>query len=390
MTHPDEKLKELGIELADVKPFHPAVALGVITEGNMLYCCGSTTTDPKWKGRVGDVYTTAEGYQAARECAIAQLAIAKSMIGDLGRIKRVVKVLGMVNAAPGFTETPQVIHGVSEFYFEIFVRRAFMLAPRLACRRCRVMSRSRSRRSSRSNPSRFPRRDQRSARKTTGEPSRLPGRRSSAVSYELLAYPHSVDATLVVAVPQHGTSTLGRYTRTVHPISVSDFAHSEYPNRLCRHRDRPRLDQPRVALMIQHIDRHSALQCLPRQRVRRPARRRVQHQHPLRDRQQIRIPDRRVLSRDAITFHTWRRHDRHSPIGDPRLDRLPKLAAVESSTFVKRPRWANRDRLGATQEDFEALSFKPRMEAANEYSSRLSQGDSKIIGWKQCRRQNLR
>lgn len=117
--HPEDKLKELGIELPDLKPFHPAVALGVLTESNLLYCCGSTTTDPKWKGRVGDVYTTAEGYQAARECAIAQLAIAKSVLGDLGRIRRVVKVLGMVNVAPGFTETPQVIHGVSEFYFEV-------------------------------------------------------------------------------------------------------------------------------------------------------------------------------------------------------------------------------------------------------------------------------
>ena len=120
MAHPEEKLKELGVELPDLKPFHPAVALGVVTEANLLYCCGSTPLDKSWKGRVGDTYTTAEGYQAARECAIAQLAIAKSVLGDLGRIKRVVKVLGMVNAAPGFGETPQVIHGVSEFYYEVF------------------------------------------------------------------------------------------------------------------------------------------------------------------------------------------------------------------------------------------------------------------------------
>ncbi len=120
MTHPEEKLKELGIELPDLKPFHPAVALGVITDANLLYACGSTPLDKSFKGRVGDVYTTAEGYQAARSCAIAQLAIAKAVLGDLGRIKRVVKVLGMVNCAPGFAETPQVIHGVSELYFEVF------------------------------------------------------------------------------------------------------------------------------------------------------------------------------------------------------------------------------------------------------------------------------
>jgi enamine deaminase RidA (YjgF/YER057c/UK114 family) len=116
---PEEKLKELGIELADAKPFHPAVALGVVT-GNLLYCCGSTPGDKSLKGRVGDVYTTEEGYADARDCAVKQLAIAKAVLGDLSKITRVVKVLGMVNAAPGFGETPQVVHGASEFYYEVF------------------------------------------------------------------------------------------------------------------------------------------------------------------------------------------------------------------------------------------------------------------------------
>jgi enamine deaminase RidA (YjgF/YER057c/UK114 family) len=118
MTHPEEKLKELGIELKDVKPFHPAVAVGVITEGNLLYVSGSTS--PSYIGRVGDTVSVEDGYKAAREAAIAQIAAAKSVLGDLGRVKRVVKVLGMVNAAPGFKDTPAVIHGASEFYFEVF------------------------------------------------------------------------------------------------------------------------------------------------------------------------------------------------------------------------------------------------------------------------------
>jgi enamine deaminase RidA (YjgF/YER057c/UK114 family) len=116
---PEEKLKEMGIELPEAKTFHPAVALGVVT-GNLLYCCGSTPGDKSLKGRVGDVYTTEEGYAAARDCAIQQLAIAKAVLGDLSRITRVVKVLGMVNSAPGFGETPQVVHGASEFYYEVF------------------------------------------------------------------------------------------------------------------------------------------------------------------------------------------------------------------------------------------------------------------------------
>lgn len=118
MTHPDEKLKELGIELKEAKAFHPAVATGVITDGNLLYLSGSTS--PSFIGRVGDALTTEQGYQAARESAIAQIAAAKTVLGDLGRVKRVVKVLGMVNAAPGFKDTPAVVHGASELYYAVF------------------------------------------------------------------------------------------------------------------------------------------------------------------------------------------------------------------------------------------------------------------------------
>lgn len=117
---PEEKLHELGIELPEMSTFHPAVELGVLTGNNMLYLSGSTPSDKSLKGRVGDVYTTEEGYAAARDCAIQQLAIAKSVLGDLSSIRRVVKLLGMVNAAPGFGETPQVIHGATELYYEVF------------------------------------------------------------------------------------------------------------------------------------------------------------------------------------------------------------------------------------------------------------------------------
>ena len=119
---PEEKLREMGIELPEAGKHHPAMAQGVVT-GNLLYCSGSTPPardGQPWNGRVGDTYSVEEGYEAARQCAIQQLAQAKAVIGDLSRITRVVKVLGMVNCAPGFGQTPQVIHGVSEFYLEVF------------------------------------------------------------------------------------------------------------------------------------------------------------------------------------------------------------------------------------------------------------------------------
>jgi enamine deaminase RidA (YjgF/YER057c/UK114 family) len=122
---PEEKLRELGITLPEAKSFHPAMAMGVIT-GNLLYLSGATPP-PKdgvpWDGRVGDTYSVEQGREAARLCAIQQLAQAKAVLGDLSRITRVVKVLGMVNCAPGFGDTPQVMHGFSELLHEVFGER---------------------------------------------------------------------------------------------------------------------------------------------------------------------------------------------------------------------------------------------------------------------------
>ncbi|MFN8592552.1 MAG: RidA family protein [Thermomicrobiales bacterium] len=123
---PEERLAELGIELPEVGPYaNPAMTAGVIT-GNLLYLSGATPpgfSGTPWKGRVGETYTVEEGYQAARECAIQQIAMAKSILGDLSRVVRVVKVLGMVNCTPGFTQTPQVMHGFSETMHAVFGER---------------------------------------------------------------------------------------------------------------------------------------------------------------------------------------------------------------------------------------------------------------------------
>jgi enamine deaminase RidA (YjgF/YER057c/UK114 family) len=117
---PEEKLAQLGYTLDEAKPSHPAMHVGTIV-GNLMWLSGSITP-PKdgvpWKGRVGETYTVEEGYEAARLCAVAQLAAAKTMLGDLSRIKRVVKVLGLVNCAPDFTNTSGVIHGYSELLVE--------------------------------------------------------------------------------------------------------------------------------------------------------------------------------------------------------------------------------------------------------------------------------
>ena len=122
---PEEKLQALGITLPEVHSFHPAMAPGVIS-GNLLYLSGSTPPAQDgipWDGRVGETYSVEQGRDAARLCAIQQLAQAKAVLGDLSRITRVVKVLGMVNCAPGFRDTPQVMHGFSELLHEVFGER---------------------------------------------------------------------------------------------------------------------------------------------------------------------------------------------------------------------------------------------------------------------------
>ena len=120
--HPEERLRELGLELPEVKKYHPAMAPGSIV-GNLLYLSGSTPPAKDgvaWNGRVGETYSVEQGYEAAKMCGLLQLAQAKVVLGDLGRIKRVIKVLGMVNCAPGFAETSQVIHGHSELMHAVF------------------------------------------------------------------------------------------------------------------------------------------------------------------------------------------------------------------------------------------------------------------------------
>ena len=118
---PEEKMQELGLELKPV-----AIGSGVLIPwvqvGNLLYMSGRTPdrTGKKWNGQVGNEYTVAEAKEAAREVAWSQLCAAKSALGELSRIKRVVKVLGMVNCVAAFPDSPQVINGFSELLVEVF------------------------------------------------------------------------------------------------------------------------------------------------------------------------------------------------------------------------------------------------------------------------------
>lgn len=119
---PEQKLKELGIELPEIAP-PVANYVNVVRTGNLLFLAGKGSQNPdgsRITGKVGVDLTIEEGYEAAKSIAYQHLAVIKNEIGDLSKVVRVVKVLGMVNTTPEFTAHSQVINGYSDFMVEIF------------------------------------------------------------------------------------------------------------------------------------------------------------------------------------------------------------------------------------------------------------------------------
>jgi enamine deaminase RidA (YjgF/YER057c/UK114 family) len=119
---PEEKLKELGIVLPPAsKPI--ANYVNAVRTGNLIFLAGkgpkrADGTDVT--GKVGKDLTIEQGYEAAKLVAINQLAVLKAELGDLKKVKRIVKVLGMVNCESSFTEQPKVINGFSDFMVAVF------------------------------------------------------------------------------------------------------------------------------------------------------------------------------------------------------------------------------------------------------------------------------
>lgn len=118
----EANVKSLGLELPP--PPKPAgVYQPVVIVGNMAYVSGHgplRSDGTMITGRVGADLDQQGGYQAARQTGLAILASLRSKLGNLDRVKRVVKTLGMVNAAPDFQQHPAVINGFSELFAEVF------------------------------------------------------------------------------------------------------------------------------------------------------------------------------------------------------------------------------------------------------------------------------
>ena len=118
----EERLKELRLELPTApkamgvyKPIVVVDQIAYVSGHGPLKIDGTMTT-----GRVGSECTPEEGHAAARQTALAIVATLRAHLGSLDRVRRVVKVLGMVNATADFTEHPAVINGASELFRDLW------------------------------------------------------------------------------------------------------------------------------------------------------------------------------------------------------------------------------------------------------------------------------
>lgn len=120
--HAEEQLKELKIVLPTVG--HPiANYVNVVRVGNLLFLSGKGPSNENGvytTGKVGKDLTLEEGIAAARLTAINQLAVLKAELGDLNKVKRIVKVLGMVNCEADFKDHPKVMNGFSDLMVQVF------------------------------------------------------------------------------------------------------------------------------------------------------------------------------------------------------------------------------------------------------------------------------
>jgi len=116
----EARLKEKNITLPPVPP-PTANYVNSVQVGKLLFLAGNTAgAEWKFKGKVGKDITVQEGYETARQVGLVMLAKVRAAVGSLDRVKRIVKVLGMVNSPEGFGDQPRVINGFSDLMVEVF------------------------------------------------------------------------------------------------------------------------------------------------------------------------------------------------------------------------------------------------------------------------------
>ncbi len=125
MPTAEERLRELGLSLPDVAT-PVANYVPSVRTGNLLFVAGQVPRKDDGSilaGEVGSDTDVDAAYQVARACGLFALAAVKQAVGDLEKVVRVVRVMGLVNAVAGFTQQPAVINGFSDLLVEVFGER---------------------------------------------------------------------------------------------------------------------------------------------------------------------------------------------------------------------------------------------------------------------------
>jgi enamine deaminase RidA (YjgF/YER057c/UK114 family) len=118
----EEKLRQMGLELPE--PSTPVAAyVPTVRTGNLVFVSGQVPREKgelKYRGHVGGNISVEDGCAAARLCALNALSAVKREIGNLARLRRIVKVTGYISSSAGFNEQPKVLDGASLFLNELF------------------------------------------------------------------------------------------------------------------------------------------------------------------------------------------------------------------------------------------------------------------------------
>jgi len=122
VSTPEERLAELGLTVPEVVP-PVASYLPAVRTGNLVYTSGQLPMRDgalMATGKVGGEVTAEEAYEYARQCALNAIAAVKAEIGDLSKVRRVVKVVAFISSTPDFTGQPGVANGASELFAAAF------------------------------------------------------------------------------------------------------------------------------------------------------------------------------------------------------------------------------------------------------------------------------
>ena len=120
----ETRLAAMGLTLPEPRQFPSANRRGCVRVGDVMFVSGHGPHHPGMDivrtGKLGAELTVEQGYEAAKACGLSILATLRAELGDLDRVRRVVRLLGMVNSTPDFELMPRVVDGASDLFFELF------------------------------------------------------------------------------------------------------------------------------------------------------------------------------------------------------------------------------------------------------------------------------